>query len=180
MDLKKLLFGLLLTIVSCSAPVSSEGTEPQPGELQVLDTVEKPDHKTAHWVISDEFTPEQLESFFVAADHWNISTKGRVSLTFEIATVTAPVPFTITKEKLDNKCCAAITSDTMDQIRVDADEYPDLPCVGRLWHIAAHEFGHTLGIREHGGDGVMREHKPDCNAHFTLSDIEMFNAANPE
>ncbi len=140
----------------------------------------KIDHKSATWTISDQFTPTEIESILFAAEVWQEITKGRVQLALEVATVTERTPFTITREKLPNDCCAAVTANTMDQIIIDAEEYPDAPCVGRLWHIAAHEFGHTLGIKEHGGDGVMREHKPTCYASFTQSDLELFNQANPE
>ncbi len=138
----------------------------------------EPDRLNAVWTISDQFTNSQIETIIQAGNDWNTVTNGRVNLTFQVSSIDSSQTFTITKEKLDDNCCAGITSNTRDQIKIDASEYEDDVCIGKFWHIAAHELGHTLGI-DHGGSGLMKYKRPDCYAQFTKDDVNLFLEANP-
>ena len=178
--MKNALMLLALAVAGCSAPApahkqdhDSEGI-PIPAATEV----DRATHLTATWTLDEAFTSSELESIVSAADAWHVATEGRVQLNLVVGPATAETPWTITRTKLDDSCCAGITTFTRDQIQIDAEDYPDVPCVGRLWHIAAHELGHTFFI-DHGGNGLMKESKPSCNAVFTKSDIELFDEANP-
>lgn len=169
---------LLLTLLSIGCAGESQTPAP-PSEAQPVDSpMPSVDRLQAHWFISAQFSDDEVDTIRVAASNWNEVTKGRVRLSFTVADVTGG-PWVIERMKLDDNCCAGITAPTLDHIGIDAEDYKNRGCVGELWHIAVHEFGHALGILQHGGDGVMKFHKPDCNAVFTRSDLELFEAANP-
>lgn len=176
--MKQLLFVLIVLLTGCAGE-----------SFDMVDATEVPvvtepspvvDHLSAEWTVSDQFTEGELESISAAFAAWQAVTKTLerpVTATFKVAPALEATPWTITREKLDDECCAAITAPSRDQIRIDAEDYPDVPCVGRLWHITAHELGHTFGI-DHGGDGLMQEKKPSCDAVFEDSDIQLFIEAN--
>lgn len=88
--------------------------------------------------------------------------------------------WTISRGPIDGKTVGWTTSDSSgSRITLDA-EFFDGDCAGRLWLVAAHEFGHTLGIYSHGEDGVMATgFWPSCDESFTQSDIILFDTANP-
>ncbi len=172
--MKQFILLLTLLIVGCAGEtqVPAPVTEEQP----VVPTV---DRLQAHWYVSNEFSADEIETILVAGSNWNEVTNGRVQLTFTVTDVDEGTPWVIARTALDNACCAGTTAPTLDHIDIDAEDYKDRGCVGELWHIAVHELGHALGIVVHGGNGIMKYHKPDCNAVFTRSDLELFEAANP-
>lgn len=190
----------LLLLLGCSGPMTDQGTDPDGGcplvegaagapdeggeaGAPMLPTRKYPDNTHQQWVVDAEFSERELLTIYAAANDWSVVTNGRVQLRFIMALIdedNANAQYTIFKEELDDDCCAGVTDPTLDRIRIDADDYPDTPCVGRLWHIVAHELGHTFGIIEHSGDGIMSSRLPSCTAAFTESDIELFNKANPE
>lgn len=174
--MKQLILLLALLIVGCA------GETQTPAPLTEMQPVETPapvvDRLRAHWSISSHFSNDEVDTILTAAADWNNVTKGRVQLSFTVTDDTSG-PWVIARTALDDECCAGLTSQTLDRIDIDAEDYKDRACVGELWHIAAHELGHALGILDHGGDGVMKFRKPDCNAVFTKSDLELFEAANP-
>ncbi len=174
--MKTLLILLLLALSACSVPVDSAPSlvdapsvlEPSPPPI---------DHRKAHWTISDAFTSTEIETILAAAQAWNEVSNGEIALTFEIASVDGPGPWRIIRgQELEG--AAGLTAETRDRFSLNAQAYQDRPCIGELWHIAAHEFGHTFGL-DHGGDGIMQRRPPTCDAVFTRSDIDLLNSGAP-
>ncbi|HKY40711.1 MAG TPA: hypothetical protein VJN18_32475 [Polyangiaceae bacterium] len=170
---------LALALSSCAAPV-------EPSE-QVVPVVEAPtsapavDRLRSTWLVDERFTPEEVESILAAADAWRAVTRGRVDLAFTFGALPTPTPaWSIERAVIAGaNGRATISADGGTWLVLDAETYVDSTCVGELWHVAAHEFGHALGIHSHEPGGVMSTGSASCNATFTAGDVELFNAANP-
>lgn len=166
---------LLFLVLGCSQQVvmgEESLVNPVSSSVEVEDHAS---HLTASWVIDENFTPEEVETIINAGESWGLMTKGRVALTFSVGPV-ADEPWTIKRGHVD--CCVALTTLDRQHITIDADDFVHDDCVGRLWHAAAHELGHTFFI-DHGGDGLMHgEDGGRCDAAFTKSDVELFDEAN--
>ena len=180
---------LLLALVSllafgCTDPKLDR--EPAPDVAVETDAqaveVTSVDRLRATWTISDAFTADELETILVAADNWSTVTNGRVQLTLVVAQVLEPKPWTITRADIPGANGNTYIAPSGDaSIQIDADNFADGGCIGRLWYVAAHEFGHTLGIHTHGPEGVMRTGAgaANCDVTFTKSDLVLFDEANP-
>lgn len=138
------------------------------------------DRLKATWTVSDKFTDFELESITVAADNWSALTKGRVGLNLVINTVDEPRPWAITRDYIKDAYGYATIDGNGARISINAEAFADSTCVGEVWHVAAHEFGHTFGILTHGSDGVMKSGGAHCNAIFSSNDLDLFNEANTE
>ncbi len=174
-----------------AAPAAPAVMEPAVMEPVVVDpepaaiTAWEAERLTATWTVSDEFSPEEIESIVAAADAWGTVTEGRVALTV----VVGPVPdrttlWTISRGPVGDKEGTALGRTTINasgaRTVLDAAIFEGASCVGQLWLVAAHEMGHALGIAGHGANGVMHTGGfPTCDGAFTRSDIALFDSANP-
>ncbi len=106
-----------------------------------------------------------------------------MQLRFIVAPVdlTLTVPYTVAKGFIEAGTPGRSRIDAAGpRIILDADMFGHDSCTGRLWLVAAHEFGHSLGIHGHGASGVMEtDHAPTCDGVFTAEDVALFDAANP-
>lgn len=142
------------------------------------------DRLRATWTVSDAFSADELEAILVAADNWGTVTGGRVRLELVVAPLLEPAPWTITRADLSGADANGLTTTAPNGdawMQIDADNYEGDECVGRVWFVAAHEFGHALGIHAHGPDGVMHTGAGavSCDATYSKSDLALFAEANP-
>lgn len=159
----RFLGGLVLAfaLTACSAPADPASVD--------APLVVDPTH--AHWTISSEFAPEEVDGILTAAQAWHDETNGRVELTFEIAD-TSLAPWAIIRGAGDPGY-GGITNDARDSVELYPDAGRDPRC-NRLF--AAHELGHTFGL-DHGGEGIMHDkHTRTCTRDFTADDVAMFDA----
>lgn len=181
---------LVALIVGCSAaePPTSTSTRPTPTEAHVADvevqeTPEPPtvDRLHVEWTVDEQFTSDELDAILVAGEDWATVTEGRVGLTFKVAAVEVGTPWTIARTDIPNANGRTSIFDTGTFIEIDANNFENTTCVGQVWYVAAHELGHSLGILTHGPTGVMKTGAgaANCAVTFTHSDIDLFNAANP-
>ena len=187
------IFALTQAVLGCSYPAAetttattsspaetsgAAGDASQPSEMPEAAPVV--DRLKATWLLSDQFTTDELDSITAAAEAWNTVTEGRVELTLAVGQVEGPASWTISRSKIEGTVVGrTYYINSEPGILIDAERYAGATCVGQVWAVAAHEFGHTLGITKHGTDGVMRNDTVNCDATFTKSDLELFNAANP-
>lgn len=178
---------LVLMVLGCSAPAAHEDCATEPPIM--LPSEETPEEEPTEWeknrldmlwTIDDDFTGKEVEAVLVAGENWNTVSKGRARLSFRIGAVTELVPGVIVRNEIPGAYGRTTITAAGAYVQLDAAHFEDSTCVGELWAVAAHEFGHTLGITTHGESGVMRSGYPGCNVVFEQTDIDMFNAANPE
>lgn len=173
--MKTKIIALMILAAGCSSP-NHDGFDDPVTVMDPVVTVIEQDHLKANWSISSDFTATEVDNILAAAIAWKEATHGKVSLDFNVKQ-TEPGPWVISRESLDDKTSAGFTPGTLDRFSIDAEDYADSECVGELWHIAAHEFGHTFGIVKHGKTGVMSS-QPSCNAVLDQTDVDLFNEVN--
>lgn len=167
---------LLLALVFLLSFGTGCGNAPPPVAEEAPGVIEQQAPRTlARWTISSAFAVEEVDAITAAAQAWHDATSGRVNFALEIGETEPDAPWTVSRATSDGDAShEAETNAERNAVTLDPDRVP-ARCV---WLMAAHEFGHILGL-EHGGSVMGERHSSACTATITADDVALFDAANP-